>query len=426
MTEICILGAGFAGIGAGDAARERGKNCVLYEQLSTWGGLCTPFEIDGFRFDQAVHMSFTKDPLVQERFYARPYLSHPPETTNYSGGIWIRHPAQNNLRALPVEERVNILRDFVVRPRERTDDTYADWLRVAFGTYFAEKYPARYTRKYWGAEARELSDTWCGTRVYQPNFDEVLRGAFPDAEKPENVYYAKMMHYPETGGYRAFLADAASRLDIRYSHRAIKIDADRHIVHFANGESCRYAHLVSTLPLPVLAELMGISDAKVREAASRLKATSMALVSVGFRREIPFPAIWFYVYDEDIPFARVHSPSWKSSDNVPAGCSSLQFEVYYSKERPLALDDEALTETVLASMERMRLARHEDVAVCDCRHVRYANVIYYLGMERERDIVRRAVETRGVTTCGRFGEWGYLWSDQSFLSGRQAVMRVFR
>ena len=35
----------------------------------------------------------------------------------------------------------------------------------------------------------------------------------------------------------------------------------------------------------------------------------MALVSVGFRREIEPPALWFYVYAEDIPFACVHSPS---------------------------------------------------------------------------------------------------------------------
>lgn len=37
-TDICILGAGFAGIGAGEAAHESGRETVLIEQMSTWGG----------------------------------------------------------------------------------------------------------------------------------------------------------------------------------------------------------------------------------------------------------------------------------------------------------------------------------------------------------------------------------------------------
>lgn len=420
-TEICILGAGFAGIGAGDAVRERGRKATIFEQSSTWGGLCTAFEVDGFHFDQAVHLSFTKDTLVHERFFVRPHYQHAPESTNYSSGIWIRHPAQDNLRALPVEERVRIIEGFVDRPKVRGNQTYADWLRFAFGDYFAEHYPARYTRKYWGAEAQELSDTWCGSRVYQPSLDEVLRGAFPDAKEPENVYYAKMMHYPKVGGYRAFLAKTMEGLDIRYAHRVTRIDATAHTVHFANGEACHYEHLVSTLPLPEMVEFLGIADADVRTAAQKLQATSMALVSVGFRKKLSFPALWFYVYDEEIPFARVHVPSWKSPANAPEGCSSLQFEIYYSKERPLTMGDAELIEKVLSCMERMKLARREDICVCDCRHVKYANVIYYLDMERNRDFVRHAVEEQGVTMCGRFGTWGYLWSDQSFLSGRQTI-----
>lgn len=111
----------------------------------------------------------------------------------------------------------------------------------------------------------------------------------------------------------------------------------------------------------------------------------MALVSVGFRREIEPPALWFYVYDEDIPFARVHSPSMKSAWNAPRGKSSLQFEVYYSKEMPLNYSDDELQEKVLQSMERMGLASREDVEVIDVRHVKYANVIFYQGMEQHRN-----------------------------------------
>lgn len=156
----------------------------------------------------------------------------------------------------------------------------------------------------------------------------------------------------------------------------------------------------------------------------RSEATSMALVSVGFRREIEPPALWFYVYDEDIPFARVHSPSMKSAWNAPKGKSSLQFEVYYSKEMPLAYSDNELQEKVLQSMERMGLATREDVEVIDVRHVKYANVIFYRGMEQHRDNVLRYLASKDIYSCGRFGKWDYLWSNQSFLSGVDAAKHI--
>jgi len=29
-----------------------------------------------------------------------------------------------------------------------------------------------------------------------------------------------------------------------------------------------------------------------------------------------------------------------------------------------------------------------------------------------------------IKSCGRFGEWDYLWSDQSFMSGKKAADKI--
>lgn len=47
-----------------------------------------------------------------------------------------------------------------------------------------------------------------------------------------------------------------------------------------------------------------------------------------------------YIYDEDIKSARINSPSIKSPNNVPEGCSSMQFEIYHPKDE--ILDEEAI------------------------------------------------------------------------------------
>ena len=43
-------------------------------------------------------------------------------------------------------------------------------------------------------------------------------------------------------------------------------------------------------------------------------------------------------------------------------------------------------------------------------------------MEARRDRVRRWVAAQQIRLAGRFGEWAYLWSNQSFMSGRAAAL----
>lgn len=297
---------------------------------------------------------------------------------------------------------------------------YQQWLENQFGKYFTEKYPKRYTRKYWATDAENLNCNWCGGRMYQPSLEEVLYGAFPDSPESENVYYTKVMNYPKVGGYKTFVSEAVKSCDIRFSHKVTALDTENRILSFANGETCRYERLISTMPLLHLARMIS-RDQKVLDAADKLQSTSMALVSVGYNKKFDFPTNWFYVYDEDIPFARVHSPSRKSPDNAPSDCSSLQFEIYYSREMPLKLSDNELTKKTLEAMEKIGVAKYKDVHVVDCRHVEFANVIFYVGMECQREIVRREIAKHEIISCGRFGEWDYLWSGQSFMSGYNAV-----
>lgn len=259
--------------------------------------------------------------------------------------------------------------------------------------------------------------------MYQPSIEEVLRGAFPDSPETENVYYTKRMNYPKTGGYKNFVAELAAQIDIRCGHKVMAIDTAEKILTFTNGETCRYEKLISTMPLPRLAELI-THDEQILAAADKLQSTQMALVSVGYNKAFDFPTNWFYVYDEDIPFARVHSPSRKSPDNAPQGCSSLQFEIYYSRELPLKFTDDELIEKTLDAMEKIGVATRADVTALDCRHVEFANVIFYNGMEQVREIVRREVARHGIISCGRFGEWDYFWSDQSFMSGYNSLQEV--
>ena len=73
----------------------------------------------------------------------------------------------------------------------------------------------------------------------------------------------------------------------------------------------------------------------------------------------------------------------------------------------------------------MGLAAADDILFIDHRRLPYGNVVFDLGMEARRNRVRAWVESQKVEVAGRFGEWDYLWSNQSMLSGMRAAERAF-
>ena len=414
--KIAIIGAGFAGIGAAYGIGVHGGGAsVLFEKEKTFGGLCNGYTINGYHFDKAVHLSFTTNKLCREVFFSIPYDTHEPESLNYKNGVWIRHPVQNNLRYLPVKERIKIIESFCSTKITKVNN-YRDWLRARFGEYFSKEYAEVYTRKYWGTEAENLSISWCGKRIYETNLSEMLYGSYNDAKKTNNVYYAKKMYYPKEGGYKAFLNNIARKLDIRYGYNLQSVDIINKKLRFANGYEFSYDVLINTSPLSEFIPLV-CNDKDIVFSASQLKATSMMLVSVGFKRIVNIPALWFYVYDEDIPFARVHSPSRKTYKNAPLGRDSLQFEIYYSREKKLNEDIVFIKQKILLAIERMGIASKSDIEFIDFRQIKYANVIFYHDMEKHRNRCLKYLADNGIKSCGRFGLWDYLWSDQAFLSG---------
>lgn len=417
LIDTVILGAGIAGLGAALRARELGRTAVIFEARNATGGLLDNFTIAGFRFDYAVHLSFATEEKVRNIFDRVPYLTHPADSYCFDEDRWLKHPVQNNLYPLEASDKVALIKSFLARKEDLAGPDYESWLRHQYGDDIAERYPIRYTQKYWGTPAAQLSTGWIGNRMRRAELDEILFGAL-SAETP-NTYYTKEMRYPETGGYKAFIQPLIDEATIRLEHRAVAIDVAQKVVRFANGVQLKYHNLVSTLPLPVMANLIKDAPDAVRAAAAELKATSIDLISVAFNKPL-VKDLWFYIYDDDILASRAYSPSVKSPDNVPAGCSSLQFEIY-SRGTESKFSVDQLKANTLRALKKMNIAGDDDIVFMNHRFLPFGNVIFDAGMEIRRQVVLDWLRASNIASCGRFGEWDYLWSNQSFLSGYGAV-----
>jgi protoporphyrinogen oxidase len=165
---------------------------------------------------------------------------------------------------------------------------------------------------------------------------------------------------------------------------------------------------------------------EVRDASRRLACSTCVLVNVGVDRKDLSDAHITYFYDEDICFTRLGFPHMLSSSNAPPGTGSIQAELYFSdKYKPLTKSPQEWIEPVIADLRRCGLLHEEDrIVFSSAMLVRYANIIFDLDRAAALATVHGYLDDLGIAYCGRYGDWGYLWTDESFKSGESAAQRA--
>ena len=424
---IAVLGSGMAGFGAWHRLRGEPHNVVLYEKNSYPGGHTNSHVFEpGFVFDEGPHVSFTKDEHVRAILadaVGGEYEEVQYQLDNYWNGHRAPHPVQCNLYGLPTELVTRVIEDFVAESNKPDAPirNYEDWLVTSYGRTFAMEFPERYTRKYHTTSSKDLTTDWIGPRMYRPSLDEVLRGALAPAAP--NVHYITGFRYPREGGFVSFLRPFFAQAPIALDHAAVSIDTASRTLRFENGTTAGYDGLVSSVPLPDLVAIIEDAPTDVREAAARLACSRVVLVNVGVARDDISETHISYFYDEDIVFSRLSFPHLMSTRTVPPGAASVQAEIYFSdKYRPLDREPQDLVQPVIADLVRCGvLAEGDDILYKGAFACRYANVIYDHDRAPALDIIHGFLSEVGIAWCGRYGDWGHIWTDEAFLSGERAA-----
>jgi len=365
MPSIVVLGTGMAGFGAAYRLHAEGIAPMMYDKNGYHGGHTASFRYEtGFLFDIGPHVSFTKDPRIQDLFAEsvdQQYETVQIKLNNYWRGHWPLHPVQLHLRGLPQDVVVKVISDFV-EASKRPDapiKNYADWLVSSFGKTFAESFPMQYTRKYHTTTADNMSTDWLGPRIYRPSLEEVLRGAI-SSDAP-HIHYITHFRYPSAGGFVNYLKRFVPLGNLQLNHELVSIDPRSHELTFSNGHVTNYDGLISSVPLPDLIRMIQGAPPEVVAAARRLACSSCVLVNVGLNRADLSDAHMTYFYDEDICFARLGFPHMLTARNAPPGTGSIQAEVYFSeKYKPFTGSPETWIEPVLRDLRRCGILREGD------------------------------------------------------------------
>ena len=299
---------------------------------------------------------------------------------------------------------------------------YRDWCQKKFGIFFSENFTNKYTKKFWTLDSQNLTTDWVGTRLNQPKLEKIIDGALDISRS--NEHYVNVFRYPKEGGYDSFLRIFENNLDIRLKTYPIEIDITQKEIYLNTGEIKKYEALVSSIPLPELIKRIKDVPKYVLEATRFLNWTSLLMLNFYVKRKISTLSQWNYYYDDDILYSRIFYMSKFTKNNSPDGYETLQIEIPYSKDKRIILEKEALINKVIQCIHKTENIGCDEINYLGDINIDYGYVIYDFNRKKSLETVHKFLNDNGIYYCGRFGEWAYLWSDQSFLSGKKVADNV--
>jgi UDP-galactopyranose mutase len=425
-----VIGAGPTGL---SAAYHLGKNTVVIEKENQVGGWCRSIQDQGFTFDYAGHIMFSKDPYVHEMYkilLGDNIHWQDREAWIFSKNVYTRYPFQGALYGLPpavIKECImGAIESRYVHPTGEPRN-FEEFIYKVWGAGIAKHFAIPYNRKIWAVPLTEMETSWLGGRVPLPDLQEMIEGALSPVPKPmgPNARFG----YPLRGGFQSLMNGFLPHLkaDLRLNTRVAHVSPASHTVTLNSGEAIPYGALISTMPLPLLIRAIGDeAPADLHHAASRLRYTSVRCVNLGVARENLTEKHWIY-YPEETVFHRIFVQGNASPHCNPPGGFGFTCEITYSESKPLPCDGEDLIRLCIDDCHKVGFFTPEDkVMVANQVDLPFAYVVYDHARASNVELIRDWLMRHDIILAGRYSEWEYYNSDHAFLAGRKAAEKALQ
>jgi protoporphyrinogen oxidase len=419
-----ILGAGLAGL---SAAYHLGGEHLLLEKDPVVGGLCKSVDIDGYIFDYAPHILFTRDDYVRTLFkdlLKGNLCRHARESYIYLEGVYVRYPFEVNLKTLP-EDIIQECIDGIINRKTFKPKNFEEWIYTTFGGGIARHYMIPYNQKTWKYDLSKMNFDWIKGRVPSPSVEEMRKGASRTLKKDYGPN-AEFM-YPKHGGIGALADQLSGDLNVSTSSEVVEVrpSGTEVRVRYRKGEETREIaseKVLSSIPLPDLVGILHDPPEEVVRAAGSLVYNSLVCINVGVKRPDIIDKHWLYFPEEKFIFNRISFPMNFSEHTTPRGRSSILVEV---TQREADINTEMIRDQVMEDLtETEIITERDEIEVCDVSTSKYAYVIYDLDHKKNVGIVHDYLESINIIPIGRFGEWEYFNMDKAILSGKEAASRM--
>ena len=437
--DTLIIGAGPCGLGAGTRLHQNGKKSwLIVDKEKGPGGLSATHETEeGFFFDSGGHVvfSFNKyfDDLLQkavgpyddEEYWAthvrKSHVIMEEDSVLYK----VPYPYQHNIGGLSEKTKHKCIDGIVNRDQSKEPTNFKEWILYNFGPGIAESFLFPYNFKIWAHDLNTMSKGWVANRVAKVNPYSVVKNAmdYTPFEKwgPNNVF-----RFPQRGGTGQIYKKVAELLpseNQKYGSSVVSIESSSKIATLSDGSTIKYENLVSTMPLDILMEMIGMEPDR-----TILRHSSTHIVGFGFEGENPNrESCWSYFPDEDVPFYRATVFSNYGKYNVPDQSKhySLMLEIAESEFKPV--DSETLVAKCLDACHRMGMTNKDSKVVSTLyEKFDYGYPTPTIGLEEYCTGVHKDLKKMDIYSRGRFGAYLYQVANQdhSVMQGVQVIDNI--
>lgn len=418
---VAILGAGLTGMAAAYHLRRAGARARIFEKQPHPGGHVITVEEGGFRFDRTGHLLHLRDPETRKlalSWIGDDWVEVDRRSMIWSNGVYTRYPFQANTFGLPPQVAYDCLMGFLAAQRGEgrpEPQNFEEFCLQRFGEGFSRHFMIPYNTRLWGVPPSEITAAWCSRFVPLPKLEDVVAGAvgLNDRELGYNTRFV----YPSLGiqALTDGLARAAGDIELRRAPKAI--DLHERVIHF-DGEAVSFDVLISTIPLPVLIDLLEGAPAALKEAGRALRCTHLYYLDVGLNEPSGAPYHWVYVPEERYPFYRVGCYSHFSPRMAPPGKAGLYVELADRREPDMG----ALVPEVARALTEMRfISGPSAMELVRLRRIDHAYVIFDHAYYGALSAITPHLSSARILSAGRYGGWNYSSMEDALHFGRDAA-----
>ncbi|KAL7819202.1 FAD/NAD(P)-binding domain-containing protein [Trichoderma aethiopicum] len=464
--DVLVIGMGPTGLGAAKRLNQiGGPSWLIVDAADKAGGLAsTDVTPEGFLYDVGGHVIFSHykyfDDCLDEALPKEDDWSvHERVSYVRYKGLWVPYPFQNNISMLPKEDQVRCMDGLIDAALEhRVSNTkpkdFDEWILRMQGPGLADIFMRPYNYKVWAVPTTKMQCQWLGERVAAPDVKTVTRNIILN-KVAGNWGPNATFRFPTrdgTGGIWIAVADTLPKEKKRFGKQGevTKVDAEKKIVHMADGTKIGYGSLINTMAVDHLVEKMG--NQELITLSKGLYYSTTHVIGIGIRGERPErigDKCWLYFPEDNCPFYRAtifsnyskynqpqketklptlyHADGSKPASSEPKEGPywSIMLEVSQSTMKPL--DVENILRDSIQGLINTEMIKPEDEIV-STYHRAFDHGYPTPSLEREgvlKELLPK-LQDMGIYSRGRFGSWRYEVGNQdhSFMLGVEAVDHI--
>ncbi len=407
VKRAIILGAGPIGLITGWKLLENGWSVDIYEKENIVGGMCRTWKWGEFLVDTGPHIYHTPDKELAkfwEDEFGDFFVKGEFWCTNVSGKnfneYWDYPLSWESISRYPSDLKKRILNEVALLDSEKraNANNYTEYMEAQVGPTLRRMFFQTYPEKIWGISTDEMTPDWAPKRI------EFRRKVTPFYHNQWNA----------VGKYGAGCIYERIRDNIIQLGGQLYLDSEvKNII--SDGNQLKRIEFLGREPVELTPEDFVISGLPITSLAaflgyeSKLSFRGICSVYLAYQRSFVLPKgiHWLYYGSEDVYFNRITEPKKLSPFVAPEEQTYLTAEITYSKGDEVdKMNPQDLVQHVAEQVEKVGLAKKEDVIDCSSNKEDFVYPIHYMGYQEElaktRSIVSRFQQLYSVGTGGDF------------------------